>query len=676
MPGESIQIIPATSVRATDAALAALNPSGVLVAAVVFCVPLAIDPFGLWAFLPVKQAVLLFGSALFALVATVQYTQKAWRANAAHAQQPAHSQSGAWLTGTVFALWIWSLIVASRAANPALHLGFGWACLSAHLIVFLAALRYAQQAHNANSPGNFELLLGAVAAAALVMACHACLQAANVDPLALLVGRPVQEAGRWRIFTTAGNPDWTAEFLAAAAPIAVWWASRFTRGAAWLWLLFIAAILPTGSRLGLAGLLLGAAIHTWVRRRDNGKSRTPRNLTRLFFASLIALAALALLLRDDGYAAALLRWNDFRSVLGRLQLWEASLHLIAARPIHGYGLDHFALVLPDGLRAVAAPLGPIARSRMPELLTAHAHNDFLELAVETGIPGALLLLALFALGLHAARRALDLSPPSAATESSDEPRAPTRTQVATAIPALTASFAVLCVLALASAPLHTPATTLLFWLMLGCIAGLVQQTRPARARQAHDDPRVWQRAGSVVAVCTTFAIVGWTGHRAFALLSENRQAAAAAALAVTGPTRAAERLYGTALARAPWDHESGVALASLLIADQRPEAALRVLGSADAWSQSRESWLARAHASMLENDIRAALQATEYATAATPDFLRAQMLRAHLAERMGKISEARAAWHQILLSPQRSIRARRIMREAAQALTAHAQEVP
>jgi len=676
MPGESIRIIPATSVRPTDAALAALNPSGVLVAAVVFCVPLAIDPFGLQAFLPVKQAVLLFGSALFALVATVQCTKKVWRANAAHAQQRTNSRSGAWLTGTVFALWVWSLIVASRALNPALHLGFGWACLSAHLIVFLAALRYARQAHNANSPGNFELLLGAIAVAALWMACHACLQAANMDPLAWIAGQPVRESGRWRIFTTTGNPDWTAEFLAAAAPITVWWASRFTRGAAWLWLLFIAAILPTGSRLGLAGLFVGAAVHTWVRQRNPRENRTPRNRTSICFAGLVALGTPALLLHGDGYAATLLRWDDLHSLLGRLQLWRASLHLIAARPIHGYGLDHFALALPDGLRAVAAPLDAVARSRMPDLLTAHAHNDFLEMAVETGMPGALLLLALFALGLLAARRALDSSSPSAAMKSSDEPAAPTRTHVATAVPALTASFAVLCVLALASAPLHTPATALLFWLVLGCIAGLVQQTRPARSRQAHDYPRVWQRAVSGAAVCATFAIVGWAGHRAFALLGENRQAAAAAALAVTGPTRAAERLYGTALARAPWDHESGVALASLLIADQRPEAALRVLDSADAWSQSRESWLARAHALMLGNDIRAALQATEYATTATPDFLRAQMLRAHLAERLGKTSEARTAWHQILLSPQRSARARRIMIEAAQALTAHAQEVP
>jgi O-antigen ligase len=667
MAGEPIKAIPATSVRSRGAALAELNACSVLVAAIVLVVPLAIDPFGLRAFLPVKQAVLLFGAALAALVAIVRYTEKTWREDAAHARHRAAMRSGAWLTAAAIALWSWSLIaVTPRALNPALHLGFGWACLSAYLVVFFMALLYAQQARIAGERQNFELLLGAVAVAALAMACHACLQAANMDPLAWLVGRPVQEAGRWRIFTTTGNPDWTAEFLAAAAPIAVWWASRFTRGAVWLWLLFIAAILPTGSRLGLAGLLLGAAVHTWVRRRDNGKGRTPLNPASLFFAGLSALAALALLLRDDGYAAALLRWNDLHSVLGRLQLWQASLHLIAARPLHGYGLDHFALVLPDGFRAVAAPLDPVARSRMPDLLTTHAHDDFLETAVETGIPGTLLLLALFALALSAVRRALDSIPSRASTESRDASRAPNRTRVATAIPALTASLGVLFMLALASAPLHTPATALLFWLVLGCVAGLTQATatdRPHRTRTGH---RAWQRAGSVAAICTVLAITAWTGQRAFALLTENRLAAAAAAMTATGQTPEAQRLYERALARAPWDHESGVALASLLIADRRPDAALRVLDGVDAWSQSRESWLARTQALMLENDTRAALRVAEYAAAAVPDFLRVQMLRAHLAARLGKTSEAKAALQQVLLSPQRSTRARRIMLEAAQ----------
>jgi hypothetical protein len=63
----------------------------------------------------------------------------------------------------------------------------------------------------------------------------------------------------------------------------------------------------------------------------------------------------------------------------------------------------------------------------------------------------------------------------------------------------------------------------------------------------------------------------------------------------------------------------------------------------------------------------------QHATAALPDFLRAQALRARLAARLGKTPEAEAARHQILLSPQRSARAQQIILEAVQASGRQAQ---
>jgi len=689
MADESIQTASAIRARPTLIALVALKPGGVLIAAVVLAVPLAIDPFGLRAFLPVKQAALLFGAALIALIAAVGYAGTAWRArmpmrrsapfhepqhagsasgssceNSTRARLQTDSRVGLCLIGAPLALWLWSLIVVTpHALNPALHLGFGWSGLSAHLVIFFAALLCARAARNAGSQRNFERLLGAVAVTTLVMAGHACLQAANVDPLAWIVGKSVQESGRWRIFTTTGNPDWTAEYLAAAAPIAVWWFSRFTRGAALLWLLFAIAILPTGSRLGLAALAVGAAIHTWMRRRACSEGFIARRRMHVFFAALIAAGLFVYLLRDLGYAEALLRWRDFHSVLGRLQLWQASLHLIVARPLDGYGLDHFALVLPDGLRAVAAPLDPVTRSHMPDLLTAHAHNDFLEMGVETGIPGAFLLLALFALGLYAATK------PSADLQAPSHIRAPSAT------PALGASLGVLFTLAMASAPLHTPATALLFWVVLGCLAGATPVTLPDLWR--HTPSRLkWQRAGAILATCAMLTALGWAGNRTLVLLTENRQAAAAAAMAAAGQTHAAELGYEAAWGGAPWDHESGVALASLLLDSNRPAAALRVLDQIDTWSQSRESWLVRAHALLRQHDVGSALQVMEHATFAVPDFLRAEMLQARLATHLGRMSEANAAYRQALLSPQRSPRARQIMFEAAQALAGKTQETP
>lgn len=657
-------------------------PATVLACAIVAAIPLATDPFGFWMFSTVKQSVLLVGAALLLLALALRAVRFAWSSNPprrSHVLVFAHPtciaddatalfEKPTWrwlarpeclLVALAVALWLWSLLIAPRALNPALHLGFGWARLSAYSIFFLFALRCGRDARQPT-----VLLLGAVAVSALAMALYACVQAAGLDPLAWLVGTPIQQTGRWRIFTTTGNPDWTAEYLAAAVPIAVWWMRRLTRAAPLLWLLFAVAILPTGSRLGLAALGVGAAIDAGLRWKYRRRERSSRSGMAGFAICAVAASALAYGLRNWGFADTLTRWADMSSVFGRLHSWQASLHLIATRPLAGFGLDHFALALPDGLRAVAAPLDQTARSRLPALLAAHAHNDFLEFAVELGALGGLLLIALFGFGLHAAWRAHA----AAGANVSDDRLKHHNALALSVVPAIAASLASLLLLALASAPLHTPATALLFWLDLGCLAGLTWATRSDSSRHPAAVSRTWLRVGSVAAMLLAMFVVAWAGQRGFAMVSENRQAANAAALQTAGQPRASEVEYRNAVARAPWDHVGGVALASLLLDDNRADAALRVLDRADAWSRSRESWLLRAHALLRKPDIAAALQVMQRATNAVPDFLRAEMLRGDLAMLLGRTDEAMAAYRQVLLSPQRSTRAKRIIAEATHRL--------
>lgn len=671
---------------ATRATRIAAMPATVLACATVFAVSLATDPFGLRMFSTVKQSALLVGAALLALTLALRVARLAWfnkppdwshgfthaRPAFAIGNATARLQPSTWqrfarperlLVATVAILWLWSLIVAPHAPNPALHLGFGWARLSAYSVFFLFALRCAR---TARQPATW--LLGAVACSALAMAVYACLQAAGIDPLAWIVGGPLPETGRWRIFTTTGNPDWTAEYLAAAAPLAVWWVSRFTRAAPLLWLLFAVAILPTGSRLGLAALAVSAAVDAGLRWKNGQRGHPTRFGTASFMLCAIAVGALAYGLRGWGFTDALTRWDDMSSVFGRIHLWQASLHLIATHPLAGFGLDHFALVLPDGLRAVAAPLDQAARSHLPALLTTHAHNDFLESSVGMGVSGGLLLVALFGLGLHAAWRTLAPSHASADARALDDPFKQQNAFSLSVVPALAASLTALLLLALASAPLHTPATALLFWVVLGCLAGLAWAPRIDRPRHPAIVSRTWLRIASIAALCATLLATGWAGQRGLILVFENRQAAEAAVLQLGGQPRAAEAAYESAVARAPWDHDSGIALASLLLDDDRPDAALRVLDRADTWSRSRESWLLRAHALLRKPSVGAALQVLRRATDAVPDFLRAEMLRGDLAMLVGRTHEARAAYQQILLSPQHSARAHRIMSAAAKKL--------
>ena len=74
-----------------------------------------------------------------------------------------------------------------------------------------------------------------------------------------------------------------------------------------------------------------------------------------------------------------------------------------------YGVQAAAAYLPWGsglgsFSAAYAPFEPVAA--MTNVYALHAHNDLVELAVEAGIPGLILLLALLGLLVAGVRKAL------------------------------------------------------------------------------------------------------------------------------------------------------------------------------------------------------------------------------------------------------------------------------
>ncbi|GEM_PF-2308777 len=74
--------------------------------------------------------------------------------------------------------------------------------------------------------------------------------------------------------------------------------------------------------------------------------------------------------------------------IGRLEYWKGSLAMIQNYPIFGTGLGTYSTVFPI-----------YQTSYVNQLFVTHAHNDYLELAAETGIPGftifALMILSFF-----------------------------------------------------------------------------------------------------------------------------------------------------------------------------------------------------------------------------------------------------------------------------------------
>ena len=87
--------------------------------------------------------------------------------------------------------------------------------------------------------------------------------------------------------------------------------------------------------------------------------------------------------------------GDF-SLLQRRIIWADSWSLVQAHPVLGIGFGNFAI-------EVAAHRNPdrheryygLTRERRLPLVTKHAHNDYLEVWAEVGLPGLLALLAMF-----------------------------------------------------------------------------------------------------------------------------------------------------------------------------------------------------------------------------------------------------------------------------------------
>ncbi len=212
-------------------------------------------------------------------------------------------------------------------------------------------------------------------------------------------------------------------------------------------LLLFAGILLSRSRMGMLSMALATLLagFLWLRRSAFTSRRLP---------ILLLLAAAILLSLWLGLSPLLARFSsldaDFSS---RLSVWKDSLVLIRSHPLLGTGLGSFA---DSFTRVQTTHLGRTVD---------HAHNDYLEFAVEMGLPGALLLFGLMFRLLLASIRLGLVSPRSDSFYLSL---------------ACAGSVVALLVHSLADFNLQIPANAFLFAIVLGLAASL-RTLRPAAA---------------------------------------------------------------------------------------------------------------------------------------------------------------------------------------------------
>jgi O-antigen ligase len=155
-----------------------------------------------------------------------------------------------------------------------------------------------------------------------------------------------------------------------------------------LFAVMLFGVVLSGSRTGLLGI---AVLAIWA-LLDHRLSRTSRGL--LLASPLICLASWMLLgwlssLLNTGALGASTRLGESQDYSsGRWSIWRDTLTLIAQNPWFGVGFGEFNF---------AWSLTPFA-DRNPQFFD-HTHNLPLHLAVELGIPLALLVLGLLAWGL-------------------------------------------------------------------------------------------------------------------------------------------------------------------------------------------------------------------------------------------------------------------------------------
>lgn len=168
-------------------------------------------------------------------------------------------------------------------------------------------------------------------------------------------------------------------------PLLLWMTSR--RGGAEKFLLGFAALLMaatiflSGSRGGMIAFSVEAMLLIGLTYRQRGQSRSANLATFAF--SILLITAIAWL----GWHSVAARWEEMHlaqrtelSAGGRLAIYRDALHMMAERPVLGWGLGNFVTVYPQ------------FRSIFSSMYINAAHNDYLQLLVETGALGGIAIL--------------------------------------------------------------------------------------------------------------------------------------------------------------------------------------------------------------------------------------------------------------------------------------------
>lgn len=265
--------------------------------------------------------------------------------------------------------------------------------------LFAALILFGASAWALDTRAARDRLADIVATTAAFEAAYILCQAFWFDPLFA----PSALHGKWRSFGTFGNPNWAGEYLAMALVVTMGrLASAWSLARAAALALIAAGLAATFARGAWLACAIGmlAMLLTW-------RGRISRNrLIAVAAAALAGMVIVAILaLRPDMFQYL----ANAASIRGRFWLWYVTVHMILAHPL-GVGLGQFEVRFAE-MQAHCFQTDFGRRFLSSASFPLQAHNDYLQIAAEAGVPA---LLAAVALAFLIVRRGRALSTDGAA----------------------------------------------------------------------------------------------------------------------------------------------------------------------------------------------------------------------------------------------------------------------
>jgi O-antigen ligase len=474
----------------------------------------------------------------------------------------------------------------------------------------------------ADAPAARQRVLEAVTIAAAVVAGIGLLQHVELWPLPIPV---ISKPG-----STFGNRNLAAEVMAMGLPLGMGAAARskqrdtriVLRVSLAFELIYLAVTRTRGAWLA-AACALGAAL--WLGRVRVSRPSLFGALGVLFAAGLAATLPGRYNPRDAGDAkryAGLLEvlheGLDARSTAlkTRFGLWRRSLSMVHDHPIWGVGPGNWPVIFPRYAEPGAMRDGVLSATLVPR----QAHDDPLERAAETGLPGFAALLFLVGAVATAARHSLQ-------TDDDERPH----------IVAAAASLVALAVLSLSSFPLEMPGTLALGGISLGLV--VVDPERSARLRTSRVTayPLVLAGMGLVVLAATdadrAIKASRQLGDAERAMHKESGPAGTERALA------SLKRM----LDLSPNDFRARLLTAHLLLRAGQPAAAARSAHEILTFEPySPNAWTARAAAELAQGEHAAARRSADEALSLLHDDPQALEIRAEASAAEGDLGASQA----------------------------------